>query len=71
MDKLTRKLQVLLSESEVTLMNRIILTDAIENGERPVSISAFIRDAIRKEIELKSDSIIEWKKENIKQLKKK
>jgi hypothetical protein len=71
MDKLTKKLQVLLSESEVTSINRIILNDAIENGERPVSISAFIRDIIRKEIELKADSILEWNKDNIKKLKKK
>jgi len=71
MDKLTKKLQVLLSEDEVTSINRIILSDAIENGERPVSVSAFIRDIIRKEIELKSDSIIEWNKDSIKKLKKK
>jgi hypothetical protein len=71
MDKLTKKLQVLLSESEVTAINRIILNEAIENGERPVSISAFIRDIIRKEIELKADSILEWNKDNIKKLKKK
>lgn len=71
MDKLTKKLQVLLSEGEVTSINRIILNEAIENGERPVSISAFIRDIIRKEIELKADSILEWNKDNIKKLKKK
>jgi len=71
MDKLTKKLQVLLSESEVTAINRIILNEAIESGERPVSISAFIRDIIRKEIELKADSILEWNKDNIKKLKKK
>ncbi len=71
MDKLTKKLQVLLSESEVTSINRIILNEAIESGERPVSISAFIRDIIRKEIELKADSILEWNKDNIKKLKKK
>lgn len=71
MDKLTKKLQVLLSENEVTSINRIILNEAIESGERPVSVSAFIRDIIRKEIELKSDSIIEWNKDNIKKLKKK
>lgn len=71
MDKLTKKLQVLLSEDEVTSINRIILSDAIENGERPVSVSAFIRDIIRKEIELKSDSILEWNKDSIKKLKKK
>ena len=71
MDKLTKKLQVLLSEGEVTSINRIILNEAIENGERPVSMSAFIRDIIRKEIELKADSILEWNKDNIKKLKKK
>ena len=44
--KLTKKLQVLLSEEEVFIINRIILNEAIENGERPVSVSAFIRDLI-------------------------
>ena len=71
MDKLTKKLQVLLSEGEVTSINRLILNDAIEGGERPVSVSAFIRDIIRNEIELKKDSIIAWDKNNIKKLKKK
>jgi hypothetical protein len=71
MDKLTEKLQVLLSEREVTSINRIILNDAIENGERPISVSAFIRGIIRKEIELKADSILEWNKDNIKKLKDK
>jgi len=71
MDKLTKKLQVLLAEDEVTSINRIILNDAIENGERPVSVSAFIRNIIRKEIDLRSDSIREWNKDNIKKLKDK
>ena len=71
MDKLTKKLQVLLSEDEVTSINRIILTAAIESGERPVSISAFIRAIIRTEIDLNKDSIESWDKNNIKKLKKK
>lgn len=71
MDKLTKKLQVLLSDDEVTAINRIILNDAIEGGERPVSVSAFIRTVIRKEIELRGDSIKEWNKDNIKKLKNK
>lgn len=71
MDKLTKKLQVLLSEDEVTLINRIILNEAIENGERPISISAFIRRIIRDEIDRKSDNVKEWKKDNLKKLKKK
>ena len=54
--KLTKKLQVLLSEEEVFIINRIILNEAIENGERPVSVSAFIRDLIRQEIDKKKRS---------------
>ena len=71
MDKLTKKLQVLLSEDEVTMINRIILNDAIENEKRPVSTSAWIRDIIRKEIEGKSGDIKPWDKSNIKKLKNK
>ena len=71
MDKLTKKLQVLLSEDEVSLINRIILNEAIENGERPISISAFIRDVIRKEIEKKAYDTKPLKKINIKNLKEK
>jgi hypothetical protein len=71
MDKLTKKLQVLLSEDEVTSINRLILNDAIESMARPVSVSAFIRDIIRNEIESRKDSIKTWDKNNIKKLKKK
>lgn len=71
MDKLTKKLQVLLSEDEVTLINRIILNEAIETRQRPISISAFIRDIIRQEIEKKGNDIKPWDKVNIKKLKDK
>jgi ribosomal protein S3AE len=71
MDKLTKKLQVLLSEDEVSLINRIILNEAIETGERPVSISAFIRDVIREEIEKKANNIKPFEKIDIKKLKDK
>lgn len=71
MDKLTKKLQVLLSEDEVTLINRIILNDAIESGERPISISAFIRDIIRTEIDKRSEEIKSFNKIDIKKLKNK
>jgi hypothetical protein len=71
MDKLTKKLQVLLSEDEVTLINRIILSEAIENGQRPISISAFIRDVIRTEIDKRSDEIKSFNKIDIKKLKNK
>lgn len=70
--KLTKKLQVLLTEDEVSEINRLILNEAILNQARPVSISAFIRDLIKREIKLKSNdnqnSII---KSHIDKLKKK
>jgi hypothetical protein len=69
--KLTKKLQVLLSEEEVFIINRIILNEAIENGERPVSVSAFIRELIRQEIDKKSDLQKSWDRNRIKQLKSK
>ena len=71
MDKLTKKLQVLLSVDEVTLINRIILGEAIETGQRPISISAFIRDVIRTEIDKRSDEIKTFNKIDINKLKNK
>ena len=71
MDKLTKKLQVLLSEDEVTLINRIILSEAIETGQRPISISAFIRDVIRAEIDKRAEEIKTFNKIDIKKLKNK
>ena len=71
MSKLTQKLQVLLSEDEVATLNRIILNDAIEQGIRPISMSAFIRDLIRHEIDSRSDDDKKWNKDKLKQLKNK
>ena len=71
MDKLTKKLQVLLSEDEVSMINRIILNEAIDTGERPISISAFIREIIRKEIENKVNDNKPFEKIDIRQLKDK
>jgi hypothetical protein len=71
MDKLTKKLQVLLTEDEVAMINRIILSDAVENEIRPISTSAFIRDLIRLEIDKRADTIKNWNKNNVKNLKDK
>ncbi len=71
MDKLTKKLQVLLFEDEVSLINRIILNEAIETGERPISISAFIREIIRQEIESKVNDDKPFEKIDIRKLKDK
>jgi hypothetical protein len=70
-EKLTKKLQVLLSDEEVSMLNRIILNDAIEHGIRPISMSAFIRELIRLEIESRTDDQKSFGKEKLKQLKNK
>jgi len=62
---------VLLSEEELFIIDMIILNEAIENGERPVSVSAFISDLIRQEIDKKSDLQKSWDRNRIKQLKSK
>lgn len=69
--KLTNKLQVLLSEDEVSVLNRIILNDAIQNGKRPISMSAFIRELIRTEIESRDEEEKVFGKDKLQQLKKK
>lgn len=69
--KLTKKLQVLLTEDEVNQVNRIILNDALENEERPVSISAFIRILIQRELSRRSTEEKTTIKQNLKNLKDK
>lgn len=71
MSKLTNKLQVLLSEEEVATLNRIILNDAIENGIRPISMSAFIRELIRHEIDTRSEDDKTFSKDKLQRLKNK
>ena len=71
MSKLTKKLQVLLSEDEVSTLNRIILNDAIEQGIRPISMSAFIRDLIRHEIETRTEDQKTFSKDKLQRLKNK
>lgn len=70
-NKLTRKLQVLITDEEVQALNVIILNDALEAEQRPISISAFIRELIRKEIERRPELNKEWDKTKVKHLKSK
>jgi plasmid stability protein len=68
-DKLTKKLQVLLTEAEVREVNRVILNEALEQEERPISVSAFIRNLIQDELSKKSveqKSIIKQTLKNLK-----
>jgi plasmid stability protein len=70
-DKLTKKLQVLLTEEEVREVNRVILNDALDTETRPISVSAFIRNLIQEELAKKSVEQKSIIKQNLKNLKKK
>jgi|TARA_B110000444_G_C18835966_1_gene595948 plasmid stability protein len=70
-DKLTKKLQVLLTEEEVGAVNRVILNEALETEQRPISVSAFIRNLIQKELSNKSVEQKSIIKQNLKNLKDK
>jgi hypothetical protein len=69
--KLTKKLQVLLTETEVSQINRVILNDALENEARPVSVSAFIRGLIQDELSKRTLEQKSYIKQNLKNLKSK
>jgi len=70
-DKLTKKLQVLLTEEEVGAVHRVILNEALETEQRPISVSAFIRSLIQKELSNKSVEQKSIIKQNLKNLKDK
>jgi plasmid stability protein len=70
-DKLTKKLQVLLTEDEVREVNRVILNDALEQEQRPISVSAFIRNLIKDELSKRSVEQRSYIKQNLKNLKSK
>ena len=70
-DKLTKKLQVLLTEDEVREVNRVILNDALEHEQRPISVSAFIRNLIQDELSKRSVEQKSIIKQNLKNLKDK
>ena len=69
--KLIKKLQVLLTEDEVAAVNRCILNDAIDTETRPISVSAWIRDLINKELSIKSVEQQSYVKTKIKNLNNK
>jgi plasmid stability protein len=70
-DKLTKKLQVLLTEDEVREVNRVILNDALDQERRPVSVSAFIRSLIQLELDRRTVEQRSYIKQNLKNLKSK
>ena len=46
-EKLTEKLQVLLTSEEVSQINWVILNEALQKNNKPQPVSAFIRGAIQ------------------------
>lgn len=60
-----------MTEDEVNQVNRIILNEALEKEQRPVSISAFIRDLIQKELNKRPVDEKSTIKRDIKNLKDK
>jgi plasmid stability protein len=62
---------VLLTEAEVREVNRVILNEALETETRPVSVSAWIRDLIQKELSLKTPDQKSILKQTLKNLKDK
>ena len=55
-NKLIKKIQVLLTEPEFEELNDIILNNALNNKQRPKSVSAFVRELIQAEIKRYKDS---------------
>ena len=52
-EKLTEKLQVLLTSEEVSQLNRVILHDALQSKSKRQPVSAFIRQLIKEALKKK------------------
>ena len=50
-ESLTEKIQVLLSKNDLEELNHIIVRKALERKKRPVPLSAYVRELVKKEIE--------------------
>ena len=55
-NKLIKKIQVLLTEPEFEELNHIILSKAIEEKQRHKSVSGFVRELIQNEIKKNSET---------------
>ena len=55
-EKLTEKLQVLLTSEEVSQINWVILQDALQSNNKPQPVSAFIRQVIKEALKKKKNS---------------
>ncbi len=55
-NKLIKKIQVLLTEPEFEELNQIMLYEALKYKVRPKSVSAFVRELIQQELKRYKDS---------------
>jgi len=51
-EQLTEKIQVLISKESLRELNKMILTKALDDGERPEPLSTFVRNLLQREIAL-------------------
>lgn len=55
-ENLTERIQVLLSKEDLSKLHTIIYQEAISNGKKPETVSAFLRIQIKNIIENKTTS---------------
>lgn len=53
MSNVTEKIQVLLSSDDMWAVNHILMKEALDNRERPIPLSSFVRNLIKEYIEEK------------------
>ena len=61
-ESLTEKIQVLLSKIDLEELNHIIVRKALERKKRPVPLSAYVRELVKKEIESNTEEQVSFVK---------
>lgn len=61
-DKRMHKIQVLLTDTQRQILNRMILNDALEKERAPQSMSRFAADLLQESIDQTHWSLKEWDK---------
>ena len=69
-DRLTEKIQVLLSKRDIELLNNIMLGKAIKIGKPPSPLSTFIRAIIRKYVDEETKEPFSYSEEEAKKVLK-
>lgn len=73
-EQLVEKIQVLISKEDLRELNSIILKNALDTGERPVPLSTFVRNLLKREIQtyhqIKNSPQKSYVEEDVKELTK-